>query len=187
MHKKRGTYLGTLLALMLLWSSCEEQNFFGGPVYDFEGNLRRDRAILADFIETFEVDSVRRIHDPSGVIIIVQEEGTGSQARPGNVIYTEFDLRLLDGSIVDTTREDVAIANDIWNENVTYTFFQFVIPTAGQGVAVQGLNIGFQRLRSGSKAIIIVPSALGFQDRDDIPNIPPDSNLIYEVEFLGFD
>ncbi|EIM73715.1 FKBP-type peptidylprolyl isomerase [Nitritalea halalkaliphila LW7] len=49
------------------------------------------------------------------------------------------------------------------------------------------MNIGFQRLRSGAKAIILVPSALGFQDRDDLLRIPPDSNLIYEVEFLGFD
>jgi len=65
------------------FSACETTNPFNqGPAYDFEGNLATDRKKIAAYLDTAKIDSVYRIHDPSGVVVIVQEEGKGS--RPTN-------------------------------------------------------------------------------------------------------
>ena len=69
-------YLLFALFLVLTLSSCEAPNPFDqGPAYDYEGNLAIDRKKIAAYLDTAKIDSIYRIHDPSGVVIIVQKEG----------------------------------------------------------------------------------------------------------------
>ena len=169
--------------------SCEDQlNRFGGPTYDIEGNLAIDREKIDDYLLTAPFDSLYRIHDPSGVVVIVEEEGTGSRPVSGSVIYTNYTGYLLDGSVFDTNLEDVAKANDIFQEERNYDIFSFFLgQNTSQGGAIQGFSLGFQRLRSGSKATIIIPSPYGYRDNENIPRVPANSVLVFDVDFLGMD
>jgi FKBP-type peptidyl-prolyl cis-trans isomerase FkpA len=169
--------------------SCEDQlNRFGGPTYDIEGNLAIDREKIDTYLETAPFDSLYRIHDPSGVVIIVEEEGDGSRPVPGNVIYSDYTGYLLDGTVFDSNMEDVAKENDIFNELRKYEIFTFFLgQSASQGGAIQGFTIGFQRLRSGSKATIIIPSPYGYRDSEIVDRVPPNSVLVFDVDFLGMD
>lgn len=178
-----------ILLLGYIAFSCDDQlGGFGGPVYDKEGNLATDREIIAEYLETADFDSLYRIHDPSGVVIIVEEEGVGSRPQSGNVVYANYKGYLLDGTLFDTNLEDVAIENDVYNEERNYDIFTFYVdlPTS-QGGAIDGFSLGFKRLRSGAKASIIIPSPYGYQDNEDIPRVPANSVLVFEVEFLGLD
>ncbi len=57
--------------------SCEPSNPFNtGPKYDTETNLAIDRVKIDEFLATAEIDSLYRIHDPSGVVVIVEKEGS---------------------------------------------------------------------------------------------------------------
>ncbi|EON77373.1 70 kDa peptidylprolyl isomerase [Lunatimonas lonarensis] len=161
---------------------------FGGPVYDREGNLAIDRERIATYLETAEFDSLYRIHDPSGLVVIVQEEGQGSRPFNGNVVYTNYTGMLKDGTVFDTNLPDVAQEHGIFNEDRNYEIFTFFVgqPT-NQGGAIEGFSVGFRRLRSGSKAILVIPSPMGYQDNPNIPNIPANSILVFEVDFLGMD
>ncbi|REG92078.1 FKBP-type peptidyl-prolyl cis-trans isomerase [Algoriphagus antarcticus] len=174
------------LVLAVVFSSCEANNPFDrGPVYDVEGNLAKDSLLIVDYLETAEIDSLYRIHDPSGVVIIVQEEGTGSRPISGNVIYTRYIGSLMsDGSLFDTNIENVAIENDIYDENREYDLLSFLL---GSGTVIQGWDIAFRRLRSGSKAQLLIPSTYGYRDDPNRAAIPPNSILIFDVEFRGMD
>lgn len=178
--RRLGTLCLVLLAIIGL--SCQP-NFPNRPTYDLEANLARDAKIIDEFLKTAQIDSVRRIHDQNGVIIIVQEEGTGSRPGEFRLIYTNYIGKFLDGKVFDTNLEQVAKDNNIWDQNRIYRIFQFVL---GSNEAIQGFNIGFRRLKSGSKAVLIIPSSWAYRDqkRDDIP---PNSILMFEVEFLGFE
>ncbi|WP_339924917.1 FKBP-type peptidyl-prolyl cis-trans isomerase [uncultured Cyclobacterium sp.] len=169
--------------------SCDDQlSGFGYPTYDSEGNLAIDREKIDEYLKTAQYDSLYRIHDPSGVVIIVEEEGDGSRPVSGNVVYTNYTGYLLDGSVFDTNLEDVAIANDIHDEERKYAIFNFFLgQSSSQGGAIQGFTLGFQRLRSGAKASIIIPAPYGYQDNEDIDRIPANSVLVFDVEFLGMD
>jgi FKBP-type peptidyl-prolyl cis-trans isomerase len=57
----------------------------------------------------------------------------------------------------------------------------------GSSSAIQGFSIGFQRLRSGSKGIIIIPSPYAYRNQENNTKIPPNSVLVFEVDFLGMD
>lgn len=178
-----------LVLLALLVFSCNDQsNWFGGPVYDVEGNLAIDREKIDQYLQNAPYDSLYRIHDPSGVVVIVKEEGTGSRPGSGNVVYTNYTGYLLDGAVFDTNLEDVAKENDIYNEERNYDIFSFFVDVpASQGGAIEGFSIGFKRLRSGAKATIIIPSPHGYRDNENIPRIPANSVLVFDVEFLGMD
>ncbi|MEX2513970.1 MAG: FKBP-type peptidyl-prolyl cis-trans isomerase [Cyclobacteriaceae bacterium] len=169
--------------------SCDDQlGGFGGPVYDREGNLAIDREKIDAYLETADFDSLYRIHDPSGVVVIVQDEGIGSRPLSGNVVYTNYTGYLLDGTVFDTNLEDVAIEHDVFDEDRNYDIFSFYVDLpASQGGAIDGFSTGFKRLRSGSKATIIIPSPYAYRDSDEVPRVPENSILVFEVDFLGLD
>lgn len=178
----RKIYILFLGFLALIGWSCEPTSPFG-PRYDVQGNLDRDVKIIEEFLETAQIDSLYRIHDPNGVIIIVQEEGNGNLPNDGRLVYTNYIGKLLDGSLFDTNLEEVAREGGIFDENRFYRIFQF---TLGANEAIQGFNIGFRKLRSGSKAVLIIPSPWAYQDQER-DRIPANSILMFEVDFLGWE
>lgn len=174
------------LVLAVAFVSCDAKNPYDtGPAYDVKGNLAKDSLLIVDYLETAEMDSLYRIYDPSGVVIIVQEEGTGSRPTSGNVIYTNYVGSLMsDGSVFDTNIKQVAIENELHEEGDEYKLLSFQLVT---GNAIAGWHVGFSRLRPGSKAKFIIPSPYGYQDDPKRPKIPANSVLIFDVEFKGID
>ncbi|MEB2786016.1 FKBP-type peptidyl-prolyl cis-trans isomerase [Algoriphagus persicinus] len=166
--------------------SCDAKNPYDtGPAYDVSGNLAKDSLLIVEYLKTAEIDSLYRIYDPSGVVVIVQEEGVGSRPNTGNVIYTNYVGSLMsDGSVFDTNIESVAIENDIYVESRAYEALSFLL---GTGSVITGWEYGFRRLRSGAKATLIIPSPLGYRDSPSNDRIPPNSILIFDVEFKGMD
>jgi FKBP-type peptidyl-prolyl cis-trans isomerase FkpA len=174
------------LVVAVVFSSCDAQNPYDtGPPYDLEGNLAKDSLLIVDYLKTAEIDSLYRIYDPSGVVIIVQEEGTGSRPITRNVIYTKYVGSLMsDGIVFDTNIQNVAIENDIYVEGRDYGLLSFLL---GAGTVIQGWDIAFRRLRSGSKAQLIIPSSYAYRDSPNSDRIPPNSILIFDVDFKGMD
>jgi len=177
--------VGILLLISISFVACDSQPNFGGPRYDEAGNLALDRVKIDQFLLNAEYDSLYRIHDPSGVVIIVQEEGTGSRPQTNNTVYSNYVGKLLDGTVFDTNIESVAKENEIFNEEREYRIYSFPL-VSGQGGPITGFNIGFRRLRSGSKAVLVIPSPYAYRDQES-EDIPANSVLVFEVDFLGMD
>lgn len=177
--------LGLILVGFAL-ASCEPTNPFNtGPKYDSEANLAIDRVKINEFLAKAEIDSLYRIHDPSGVVVIVQKEGSGSRPTSGSIVYTDYTGSLMEtGSVFDTSIESVARDNNIYVEANKYVTFSFLV---GGGNVITGWDIGFRRLRPGSKAKIIIPSPFGYRDQDNNERIPPNSILVFDVNFRGID
>lgn len=166
--------------------SCEPSNPFNtGPKYDSETNLAIDRVKIDEFLANAQIDSLYRIHDPSGVVVIVEKEGNGSRPTSGSIVYTDYTGYLMEtGSVFDTSIESIARDNDIFIEGNKYVTFSFLV---GGGNVITGWDIGFRRLRPGSKAKIIIPSPWGYRDQDNNDRIPANSVLVFDVSFRGID
>jgi len=173
------------LALIGL-SACETNNPYDtGPAYDGAGNLKIDSVKIVAYLDTAQIDSLYRIYDPSGVVIIVQEEGVGSRPTRGTVVYTNYTGSLMeDGTVFDTTVESVARKNDLWVEGDNYLPLKFSLEL---GEVIPGWDIAFRRLRPGSKAVLVIPSPYGYQDMPNNSLIPANSVLRFDVDFLGID
>lgn len=174
------------IVVVLGLGACEPNNPFDrGPAYDFEGNLEIDRKKIDAYLDTAKIDSIYRIHDPSGVVIIVQQEGKGSRPTNNTVVYTDYIGKLMEGgSVFDTSYELVARQFNIYAEGRVYAPFSFVV---GGANVVTGWDVAFRRLRPTSKAVLVIPSPYGYSNQTNNPKIPENSILVFEVDFLGID
>ena len=174
-----------LFALVGL-SSCETPNPYNqGPAYDFDGNLAIDRKKIAAYLDTAKIDSIYRIHDPSGVVVIVQQEGKGSRPTNNTVVYTDYIGKVMaTGTVFDTSYEAVARVKNTFVEGRVYSPLSFVV---GSATVITGWDIAFKRLRPTSKATIIIPSPYGYSSQKNNDKIPENSILIFQVDFLGID
>jgi len=50
--------------------------------------------------------------------------------------------------------------------------------------AIYGLQLAFQRLHIGTKICLIFPSRLGYGTEGFAPTIPPNSILLFEIDFI---
>ncbi|GGF48783.1 FKBP-type peptidyl-prolyl cis-trans isomerase [Echinicola rosea] len=186
--------IGLMAAIVgIVAFSCEPNNPYDfGPQYDFEGNMETDSLKIAAYLDTAQIDSLYRIHDPSGTVIIVQEEGDASKPNYGDVIYTNYVGKFMDGEVFDTNIESIAVENDLHEDGDTYrplSFELFQLNPANPNPNVSpkaGFHFGFKPIRSGSKAIFVIPSPLMYRDQE-VGVIPANSILVFEVDFLGMD
>jgi len=105
----------------------------------------------------------------SGLMYIIQEEGSGQYPNVGDVVNVHYNGYLVDGTKFDSSYD-------------RGTVFSFVL---GQGRVIQGWDEGVALLKVGSKAKFIIPPDLGYGSRV-VGNglIPANSILIFEVELI---
>ena len=178
--------LGWIVILLLVFTGCEQTSPFNiGPQYDSEANLAIDRPKINEYLAKTPMDSLYRIHDPSGIVVVVQREGSGSRPTSGSIVYTDYKGYLMEtGAVFETNIEVVARENNIFSETAKYVTYSFLM---GAGNVIGGWDIGFRRMRPGTKGKIIVPSAWAYKDVANNPRIPANSILVFDVNFKGID
>lgn len=94
-------------------------------------------------------------------------EGTGKTCIKGALITTHYTGSLEDGTVFDSS---IGKGQP----------FQCVI---GTGRVIKGWDQGLMGMKVGGKRKLVVPAQLGYGERH-IGKIPPNSNLIFEIELL---
>jgi FKBP-type peptidyl-prolyl cis-trans isomerase len=104
---------------------------------------------------------------PSGLYYIPVLAGTGPKAEAGKTVKVNYTGKLLNGKVFDSSIER---KNPI----------EFML---GRGQVIKGWDEGITLMKQGGKAILIIPSAMGYSDRD-MGVIPPYSTLVFDVELV---
>lgn len=95
--------------------------------------------------------------------------GTGAEAKIGKSVTVHYVGMFKDGTVFQSSRE-------------MGQTFDFVL---GAGTVIQGWDIGVQGMKVGGKRKLFIPSALAYGPRGASGLIPPNADLIFEVELLG--
>jgi len=103
----------------------------------------------------------------SGLYYIEKIKGTGAKAVPGKKIKMHYTGTLLNGTKFDSSKDRDKP-------------FEFEL---NKGQVIDGWNEAIAMMNVGGKAILIIPSTIGYKDRD-LGTIPPYSTLVFEVELL---
>lgn len=128
-----------------------------------------DDKILQDY---FTSGNIKATKTASGLYYLIEKEGTGATAKPGQAVTVNYTGRTMDGNIFDSN-VDPAMGHP--------EPFTFVL---GQGQVIQGWDEGVALFKKGTKAKLFIPSTLAYGQNSPSPAIPADAVLIFDIEVL---
>lgn len=113
---------------------------------------------LADFTPRDHVDKLE---------IIDIEEGTGAVVQPGDKITAHYTGALVKNGIIFQSSHD-------FGEAITFSLDQVI---KGWGEGVPGMKVGGMRR-------LIIPSEKAYGSVRAAANIPPNSDLVFDIELV---
>jgi len=122
----------------------------------------------------------------SGLQYKITQKGTGKKPVAGTEIYINYGGFFENGDLFDSNIESVATAFGQLNAQraaaKAYAPIPFVAGTK-EGM-IPGFIEGIEQLSIGDKAVIFIPSYLAYGERGAGDAIPPNTNIIFEIELL---
>ncbi len=105
----------------------------------------------------------------TGLTYIVTKNGTGAQLKAGDTIIVNYTGLLTNGTKFDSSLD----------RGEPFSF------PLGAGKVIKGWDEGFQKLKVGDHATLIIPSSIAYGERGAGGVIQPGATLIFIVEVIG--
>lgn len=123
---------------------------------------------------------------PSGLRYKITQTGTGKKPADGTTVYIHYAGYLEDGSLFDSSYESVNKECGKFDENRAKQngYQPFPFEYGNKDGLIPGFIEGLSMMNFGDKAIVYIPSKLGYGERGAGNVIPPNANIIFEVEML---
>jgi len=103
----------------------------------------------------------------TGLKYTIYENGNGDLAKPGMIALVDFEVSLLDGTIISTS------------DSVNHYEFRIAMD-----YLESGLHEGITYMKEGDRAKIIIPSYLAHGLIGDMDKIPPLATIIYDLKLI---
>jgi FKBP-type peptidyl-prolyl cis-trans isomerase len=120
--------------------------------------------------EYLKKNNITQSPSASGLIVVMNQEGSGAKPASGQKVTVHYTGYLTDGTKFDSSVD----------RGEPFSF------TLGMGQVIKGWDEGIAMLSPGAKAKLIIPSAIGYGGRN-MGSIPPFSTLIFDVELIKFE
>ena len=122
----------------------------------------------------------------SGLWYKIISKGKGKKPASGTSLYIHYSGFLENGELFDSSVESVAKAFGKLDQSRADAHQYLPIPfEAGRKDGmIPGFIEGLEKLSFGDKAVLFIPSQLGYGAQGAGGVIPPNANIIFEVELL---
>ncbi|SHM37351.1 FKBP-type peptidyl-prolyl cis-trans isomerase FklB [Cyclobacterium lianum] len=173
---KTSAFAWGLLPGLILLASCisEEENMD----VIFEQDLQK----IEEYIQTVDTEYMRRetVGETGIVLLFTEEVEEGELAEVRDTLAVDYTGKLLDGTVFDTSVEQVAQDNGLLNPNRNYEPYGVIL---GVSNVINGWHWSLSRMKEGEKAIALIPSAYAYGSQAQGP-IPANSVLVFELDLV---
>lgn len=123
---------------------------------------------------------------PTGLQYVITQKSGGKKPANGANVFIHYAGFLEDGELFDASVENVAKTFGKYDENrAAQNGYQPIPFQAGKKDGmIPGFIEGLEQLSFGDKAVIFIPSRLGYGAAGAGGVIPPNANIIFEIELL---
>jgi cyclophilin family peptidyl-prolyl cis-trans isomerase len=122
----------------------------------------------------------------SGLEYVITEKGTGKKPATGKQVYISYSGFLEDGTLFDSSSEEISKTfGKFIQAKADANGYQAIPFTAGskQGL-IPGFIEGVEQLSFGDKAVLFIPSHLAYGETGAGGVIPPNANIVFEIQLL---
>jgi len=141
------------------------------------------RAIILKKIAYFDVLKKSATKTSSGLKYKITQKSNREKPKDGAMVYINYAGFLEDGTLFDTSNPEIAKEFGKFDEQRAMQNGYTVLPyKIGATNMIPGFIEGIKQMKYGEKAILFIPSQIGFGEQGAGNAIPPNANLIFEVE-----
>jgi cyclophilin family peptidyl-prolyl cis-trans isomerase len=123
---------------------------------------------------------------PSGLTYKIVQKGTDVKPIDGSTFYFHYAGYFEDGSLFDSSYEDVNKTYGKYDENraAQNGYQAFPFQAGKKDGMIPGFLEGLSLMSYGDKVVLFIPSNLAYGERGAGGVIPPNATLIFEMEML---
>jgi peptidyl-prolyl cis-trans isomerase A (cyclophilin A) len=154
-------------------------------IADKEMKVKLEPLLAAKVAELVALKS-KTITTASGLQYSILQKGSGVKPAEGKDIYVHYAGYLEDGTLFDSSYEVINKLYGKFDQNrANQNGYQpFPFKYGSKGGLIPGFLEGINNMNFNDKAIFFIPANLGYGERGAGNVIPPNSNIIFEVEIL---
>lgn len=127
---------------------------------------RKDEAELDAYLKSHNIQTQRT---PWGAYLQIINPGSGPKPKYGQFAMLKYSGKDLAGNVFDATEKHGG---------------QLLPLQIGTHRSIPGFEDGVKQLSKGAKAVIYIPSVIGYGQQGSPPAIQPNQNLLFEVELV---
>lgn len=123
----------------------------------------------------------------SGLKLYVTEEGTGEKPESTAQVLVNYAGYFTDGNLFDTNWADIAKTYGKYNANRAQQngYRPFPAPYNNEARLIPGFREGLLQMNYGDKALLFIPSHLGYGETGAGNVIPPNTDLVFEIQIVN--
>ena len=144
------------------------------------------KEMMAQFALELEEQSAKATVLPSGLKILVLEEGDGEKPKIGQKVDVMYSGYLPNGALFESNYEEVAKKYQKYDERRAQGggYMPAAMSYATNSGLVAGFEEGLLTMKVGDKVRLFIPSHLGWGEQGAGP-IPANSDVIFDLEVTG--
>ena len=142
--------------------------------------------VIAAKIAFIASEKAKATTTPSGLAYSMLTKGTGVKPVDGSTFYFHYAGYFEDGTLFDSSYEDVSKAYGKFDANraAQNGYKPFPFEAGKKDGMIPGFIEGLSNMTYGEKTILFIPSNLAYGERGAGGVIPPNTNLIFELEMF---
>lgn len=158
--------------------------------HDYFSDIAKEQSKFAgvqkEKVDYYTAQKAKATKTSTGLEYVITEKGSGKKPATGTQIYIHYAGFLENGTLFDTSMEDVAKSFGKFDparaEAKAYTPIPF--QAGRKDGMIPGFIEGIEKLSFGDKAILFIPSHLAYGATGAGGVIPPNANIIFEIQLL---
>lgn len=143
-------------------------------------------AVVASKKAFFEVTKATATTTESGLTYKIIQKGNGVKPVDGSTFYFHYAGYFEDGNLFDSSYEDVNKAYGKYDEHraAQNGYQAFPFEAGKKDGMIPGFIEGLSAMSYGDKSLLFIPANLAYGERGAGGVIPPNTNLIFELEMF---
>ncbi len=144
------------------------------------------KTVIDAKVKSFAALKAKATKTKSGLEFVITKKSGGAKPKAGTGIFIHYAGFLENGTLFDSSIESVCKTFGTFDPNrAAQNGYQPIPFQAGKKDGmIPGFIEGIEQLAFGDKAVIFIPSKLGYGEAGAGGVIPPNANIIFEIELL---